>query len=56
MSTCCTMLGAPFSSRTETNASPVPKVEMTSVVSNSGFGLKVSAAVFTAFCSFGVYA
>ena len=46
--------GEEVDSRTETNASPVPKLEITSFVSNSGFGLNVSAAVFTAFCSLGV--
>ena len=41
--------GAPFSSRKETKASPVPRFMMASDVSNEGFALKVSAATLTAF-------
>ena len=56
MLTFCTMPGTPSASKTDTSASPIPKLEITSAVSNSGFALNVSAATLTAFWSLGVYA
>ena len=44
-----TMSGTPSSSRTDTNASPIPKLDITSAVSNSELGLNVWAATLTAF-------
>ncbi len=52
----CTMPGTPFSSRQDTSASPTPSSIIAVCVSNAGFVRNVCAAVFTAFCSLGVYA
>ena len=49
-----TMVGTPLGSRTEISASPLPSWVMTSSVLKAGLGLKVEAAVCTAFCSRGV--
>ena len=49
-----TTLGAPFSSRNDTRASPVSSSRMASSVLNSGLARKVSAATLTAFWSRGV--
>ena len=48
--------GTPLGSRKEINASPTPSSTIASAALNFGFGRKVSAAVFTAFWSFGVKA
>ena len=49
-----TMLGTPPAPSVETRASPTPSCVMASLVSKSGLGRNVSAAVATAFCSRGV--
>ena len=51
-----TGVGAPFSSSTDTSASPVPSWVMAVSVSTSGFWRKVSATTFTALRSLGVKA
>ena len=48
------MVGTPLGSSTEISASPLPSWVMTSSVLKAGLGLKVEAAVCTAFCSRGV--
>lgn len=51
-----TGIGTPFSCKVETSASPTPSCEITPATSSFGLATKVSAAVFTAFWSRGVYA
>ena len=50
----CTTLGMPFSSSTDTRASPVPSSISACLVSKAGFARKDWAAAFTAFSSAGV--
>ena len=49
-----TIDGTAFSSSVETSASPTPSWVIAVAQSKSGLARKVSAAVFTAFCSRGV--
>ena len=51
-----TTVGIPFSSRTETSASPIPSSVKVSNVLNAGFSRKDSAAALADFNSAGVYA
>ena len=56
MNALCTTVGAPFSSRQDTSASPTPSSMIASSVLNALLALNAPAAAFTAFCSAGVYA
>ena len=49
-----TTVGAPFSSRVETRASPTPSAWMASAVSKAGLARKLSDAAFRPLCSAGV--
>ena len=49
-----TMVGAPFSSSTDTRASPTPSPWMASAVSKAGLTRKLCEAAFSPFCSEGV--
>ena len=51
-----TGVGTPLASRNETSASPTPSSTIASAAENFLFGRNVSAAVLTAFWSFGVKA
>jgi len=46
--------GTPFTSKTETSASPTPRSVITSSVSKAGFSRKELAAARIDFCSLGV--
>ena len=50
----CTTVGTPFSSSTETSASPTPSAWIAVAVSKVGFGRNDAAAARSPFCSAGV--